>query len=245
MIGFMKAGLHRIGRRKQRTCTLLVIYLVLGAIFFAAFGHTTMYEASDMLTKFFGMIAMVFGIIEYIFVYADDIKSKTMQVAIGAGAKRSQIVLAEWLQATFLMLMDVAVLLLILYVTFIVKGTPTNTEGIKDICIWGLFRALDASTSYAIAAVFVFWLQTTTMPMLIFLASVLGALDAVLTVIVDLGILSSLNLKKYMIFTLLNTIQARTIMGILPVGELLAYAVEMLLLYVVTCHLFKKKELEF
>lgn len=245
MKGFIKAGLHRIGGRKQRTITLLAIYLVLGAFFVKAVDHYTMYEVTNVLTKFFGAIAMLFGVIEYIFVYADDIKSKTMQVAIGAGAKRSQIVLAEWLQATFLILLDVAVLLVILYASFLVCGTPTNAEGLRDICLWGLFRALNASTAYALAAVFVFWLQTTTMPMLIFLAAVLGTLDTIMTVIVDMGFLSALNLKKYLIFTLLDTMQARAIMGIFPAGETLIYAVEMLLLYAVTCHLFKKKELEF
>ena len=100
MNNYLKADLARIRSKQSHIICLLVIYLILAAItFFKSSNEASWIEFADLAA---GSLPVYLGTIVFFAVFSDDIKTRTMQVAIGRGLTRSKVIIAKILEGLIL-----------------------------------------------------------------------------------------------------------------------------------------------
>lgn len=105
MTNYLGADLRRILHKQSflgSVGAFAVFFAVLVFIYFNPSFTAEMYVAK--VTSFLSFFPLVIGVFVFLSVYADDFKCRSMQVAIGFGMPRSQIVLAKLLESALLLL---------------------------------------------------------------------------------------------------------------------------------------------
>ena len=105
MTNYLRADLHRVLHKQSflgSVGAFSVLFAVLVFIYFNPSFTAEMYVAK--VTSFLSFFPLVIGVFVFLSVYADDFKCRSMQVAIGFGMPRSQIILAKLLESALLLL---------------------------------------------------------------------------------------------------------------------------------------------
>ncbi len=244
MNNYIRADLHRIFRRVPRHILLVAVFAILAYIGVKVFTDYTIYEICDLFSKHSSKIFFVFGLIEYAFVYGDDFRARTMQIAIGTGVSRRHVVLAKWLEAMFLCLLDLLCVFVIIIGICAVNGIAFTGDAALDLVIMFFFDLIKIGGAYAFTQIFIFLKQGTGLGMLIFISMYLGIINIIATIVTDSNLLKSFHLEKYMFTAMLNLSRSRLLVGSLS-PALLGIVVYLVFFYAVTCLIFRKRELEF
>lgn len=245
---YIKADLHRILKRLPRFITLLIVFVVIGNISWSVKDAGEGISVRNITDSFNGVlpyVVFVFGLIEYSYVYAEDFKAKTMQIAIGTGVRRRHVVLAKWIEAAFLVLLDCAVSILILFGAAKWNGVAFTGGPVRDILLYFFFSWLKVVACYALTMPLIFSTQKTTTGMLLFIALDVGLLKSVLELIFNTKALEPLNLARFLLTYLVDIARSRAIAGSFSLLHIAGIVLYLVFGYVLSCVLFKKKELEF
>lgn len=245
MIRYLKADLHRISRRIPRYIALVLLYAVciIAALFFAE--GRTIYEIINVMTKIIPYVCCIFGLIEYIYVYSDDVKAKTMQIAIGTGIHRGKVILTKWLELLILCVLDFIVLFVVFCVCCTVRGASLSGEPAADIIILILFGLIKIMGCVGFTMIFHFRTQNASTGMLVYLASAFGIVNMFFSTLVTIGFLKNLPLSSMLFDSLLDVARARAIIGSFSFPHILGIVIYLVAAYFITLKLFEKRELEF
>ena len=243
---YMKADFYRIFGRVSRYITLLILFIAFGAFLYIVADGSTPYELVETVTKVVNLaICPVFGLVEYGVVYSDDIKAKTMQIAIGTGISRKKVIFTKWVEIVILTTLDVIIFLGIAYVISILRNAVFSGEPLRDVLVLSGFSLIKLAGSAAITSILLFGTMNATLGMILFITSAFGILYFIVSAIVTIGPLEALHLDKYLFTSLLEAAKSRAVIGTLSVTHIAGIILYLLVFYFLACKVFKKVELEF
>ena len=246
MIRYMKADFHRIFGRLSRNIALLVLFAALGAFLYSVAEGSTPYELVETVTKMINIVGCpVFGLVEYGVVYSDDLKAKTMQIAIGSGISRRRVVLTKWLEIMLLTALDLIIFLGVAFVVSMLRGAVFSGEPLLDVLLLTAFSLLKLAGAAAVTGLLLFGTMNTGLSMVLFILSSTGILYFIVSGILTIGPLARLHLDSYLFTSLLEAAKSRAVIGTLSIRHLAGALCYLLIFYLLTCFLFRKVELEF
>lgn len=245
MINYIKADLLRIFKRIPRYIVLVAGLGVLTAIMLSLAKEKSVYEIVDIATKAMPYICALFGIIEFSFVYTDDIKAKTMQIAIGRGIGRGQVILAKWIEHTLMCLLDCILVVAVIIICSNIRGAMFSGEPAADVFILMLFGMVKVIGAAGITMIVVFATLNPVLSVIVYICSVFGILGLIFSLIVTIGPLENAGLEKFVFTNLIETAKTRMIVGTVSVGHLLGILAYLAVFYIIALTVFEKQELEF
>lgn len=242
---YMKADLYRIRTRIPRYIVLVIMMALMGLILFFVSKEQTIYQMTDMLTKAITYACPLLGLVEYLFVYGDDFKAKTMQIAIGTGVKRRHVVLAKWLEVIILCVIDYVILFAIILFVCLLRGIQLDAGPVVDILILLLFGLVKTTACIGVTMILVFATQGTALGMLLYLAEMTGIVNTIFKLVFSFKHIEKLRLDRFLLTNLENIACSRMIVGTFSVGHVLGIIIYFAAFYIIATHVFKRKELEF
>lgn len=245
MIHYLIADFYRIFKRIPRYIVLLILFAGSVAIMMATADGRTPYQIVDLLTKYAFVICAVFAIVEYIYVYNDDFKAKSMQIAIGRGISRSGVILTKWLEVTILCVIDYLILVAIIIVCSKIKGASFSGEPASDVIIVMLTALMKVITAVGFTMIFTFFSQNSTLGMLLFILSITGIGEMIISALISVGFLDSLHLSSYLPNALIDTFKTRAIIGTFSIPFFLGVIAYNVAFFFAAKLIFKKRELDF
>ena len=245
MKNYWKADFYRIGRRIPRIIILVIIFIVCGVLFYKAADGSTPYELVETATQFMSIICTVFAIIEFGSVYVEDMKAKTMLVAVGSGLTRSKCILVKWIETIVLTALDTAVFLVVGLVVSMVKGVIFSGEPLRDLILLGIFAVVNVAGALGFTLIFLYLSLSPVIGVIVFIITCTGILNTLIEALLSIGFINNLHLQQYLFDNLLETAKARAILGIFSVPHILGMAAYLAALYAITYLIFRKKELQF
>ena len=242
---YMRADLHRIFRRIPRYIALVLLYAGLAAIMLFLAKGRSVYEIVEILVKYISYYMVLFGLVEFIFVFNDDFVAKTMQVAIGTGICRRRVVLGKWAEHAMLCMLDFLVTVALIIICSAVRGAVFSGEPAGDVLILMLFALLKVIGATGFAMIITFITQNTSAGMMVYLVTVFGITAALVGEIIQIGPLQSLHLARYTYWEILQAGKSKMLIGTYSLPVILGIAAYLFLFGFVAVKLFKKRELEF
>lgn len=247
MMRYMAADFLRIIKRIPRIIALVLVFGITGYIFyfFNKDGKTSVYELVDILVKIVPYISAVFGLAELISVYSDDFKAKTMQVAIGSGIGRPQVILAKWLETGILCLCDYLFFIVLIFVLSSIQGISFSGGPAVDVILLFVFGWVKAFVCIGMTQILLFGTLSFSGGVLLYLGLCSGIAGGLVSLLLDAEIISSLRLSSYLFTNLLEVAQSRAIIGTISLPQLLGILLYAAVSFVLSCLLFRKREMEF
>lgn len=244
---YIKADLWRISQRIPRIICNLLVAVVFGIYVWNGSKGDSWNSVFFMERMLRGitMTALVYGILEFMAVFADDFKAKTMQVSIGAGMKRRHVILTKWLDAIFLVMTDLLFIVIVGLLMGAVTGIFINSEQMADLLIRYLGEMIGVTGYLSLSLIAVFYMQSVLVPLIIYICLSLNIFKMILEYIVSIEALQQLNLDRFIFTNTKEMFISRLTVGSFDFKLLVVILVYIIGGYVVSGLLFKKKELEF
>ena len=243
---YMKADFYRIFGRVSRYITLAVLFIGFGFFMYAVSDGSTPYELVETLTKIVNsLICPIFGLVEYGVVYGDDVKAKTMQIAIGTGISRKKVIFTKWVEIMLLTILDVAIFLGIAFAVSMLRGAVFSGEPLRDVLVLTGFALVKLAGATAVTSILLFATMNPTLGMIMYIISAFGILYFLMSALVTIGPLETLHLDQYLFTSLLEAAKTRAVIGTFSIPHAAGVAAYLLLFYLLACSAFRKVELEF
>ena len=118
MLDYIIADYLRIIKRIPRIIGIalfyiaLIIYMLVKSSSKTATWNSVSFVSA--ITTFTALFSLFLGVFEFLAIFSDDFKAKTMQVAIGLGIHRSKIIASKMIEVAILLLTDILLLALLL-----------------------------------------------------------------------------------------------------------------------------------
>lgn len=244
---YIIADLKRIFKKKSHWIifAILVLFCAIGCI---DMGSTPMTGADiiDSLKMDFNYAAVPFGVLSIFYVFADDLKAKTSQIAIGIGISRREVVIAKWLESALMMAIDILLIFIACILTNIVSTTahPTFGEWIQAAVV--AFVAIFQMAAYlSIVMITIYAGHGTTLALLIYVLLSCGLINKAVNYLGYFSVPRALHIPQMSITNLATTCRSRMILGSAAPLQWLGLAIYIVIGIVVTVEIFKHQELEF
>lgn len=248
MLQLIKADLYRIFNKKglyifSGICTvgfLLVLYLVKTP----NFDFNTYTSFVSMVASF---ICIIIGPFIMGLVYNDDLRSKSLQSAIGFGMKRSQIVITKFIVAMIMYAVICfgfgALILTAPYMFAIPVGNIMQSALLTNFGI----EVLRGIVYMAIASIAAFGTQKTTIVTTAYLLIATQTVSGILGLVLGMDFLTNLfgNLSQYLPSNMITRLNMQLLGGPVDIKFPILIAVSVVVSILVSIILFNKKELEF
>ena len=249
MLNYIRADLLRITRRVPRIVILLAFYAISRTIVFtcAVNGQKNSIGLMAAVPGLFSLMGALFGLVELMSVFSDDFRAKTMQVAIGLGVSRPQVVLAKTIEYVVLNLVDGLVLALLFMAGSQLVGIGLNGDDLYQLLLRAPMLAINALIPALFTMIPIFYLQSTGIAGVLFLFLYIDPVAQLINFTVSGGeFLIRYRLNELPFSALLATATtALTLHLAFPLTQLLGLIAYIVLGYALIVLVFRKRELEF
>ncbi|MEG0327197.1 MAG: hypothetical protein RR565_02380 [Erysipelothrix sp.] len=248
MLNYFKAEFYRIFHKKSFYIFLASCSVLFIAVTFIASGQI---KSGLDYAQFMGfitqMIPIFIGIYTFGLIYGDELRSKSMQTAIGFGHTRFEIIINKLFVSFALLLISYIVMMIHVMILPFFLGFNLNSE-VAGMIAFQFFTPLFQTFIYfSIASIMAFYTQKATSAMLTFVLLATGTINMIMSLIVGQKFLVNLfgNLQPYLLTNIISQINAgffnHNLSADLFIGPILYLAVSI----AIATLLFNRKELEF
>lgn len=245
MTRYMRADFYRISHKFSRYLTLIILYAICIAASMLFSKNRTIYELVEIILKISNTLCLVFGLVEYIYVYSDDMKAKTMQIAIGTGIHRKSVIMTKWIEALVLCFFDFVFLGVCFFICCRLTGVALSAEPVGDVVIVLIFGLVKIMGALSFTSMFLFYTQNSGMGMLVYLAAALGIVNVVFDTVLTLGPLKNLPLSSMLFENLMTAARARALIRSFSFMHIIGLVLYFVVFHIIAVRLFEKRELEF
>lgn len=248
MIQYLKADLWRINRRVPRWI-LFIAYLLLGIIITVAtsnqksFNFIKLGEGITMMIRF---MTVILAMCNLYFVFEDDMQVKTAQTAIGRGLNRSHIILEKWIQMMLLSLLDGVALLLVTYLTGLIRGVALKGAAAAKVTAQLCGTWLTIGVMTALVMIIIFYIMHIGVTQILFIILCFKPISMVLNFQeMSNEILAKLRLSRFLIGSNLDGFQQSLEVGKFNLQNFIVILIYWIIGMGITYMIFRKKELDF
>ena len=250
MLNYIRADIKRILSNKSHAFSMLLLFgIFLAALFLP--NSTSQITSVSLVASACGFLDWLFvfiGLFEMIAVFSEDFKVKTMQVAIGLGVTRTQVIFCKLLEVMCLVVLDCIVIMLIVLGMALSLGTGMPAVVFKDLMITLLVKGLlNVAITTSLTMVVLFFTQSTVLSIFVYVLigiDVFGLLMA-LGIMFGFDWIETFRLNRITINYLVGLIYSRLVLGQFSLQAFLGVCAYIAVGLFGTCKLFSKKELDF
>lgn len=250
MLNYFRADVRRILGNKSHAFSMILLF----GIFFATLyipGRTAQVTSVSLVASSNSILDWLFpfiGLFEMIAVFSEDFKVKTMQVAIGLGVTRTQVIFCKLLEVLYLVVLDCIMLILIVLGTTAIFSTGMPVVVFNELLITLLVKGiLCLAINTSLTMIVMFITQSTVLSIFVYVIIGLDVIGLLLSLGSMFGFewVETLSLNRLTISYFSGLLHSRLVLGQFPVGAFLGICVYIGAGLVATCKLFSKKELDF
>lgn len=252
MFNYILADYRRILIRLPRLLFVAFYEIVLIAIVIRAWRNgQTNYSSVDFINSLhlwvFALGSTLFGVEVLINIFSDDFKSKTMQVAIGIGVTRLQVVTAKLVQAFLILVTDILVTCAVLTGLVFVTGANIVPQQIFQLFVEFLYILLSCTCWIGITSILVFKMQSLILPMIVYIFLNFGVSEYFLRLLTRSGseILSRIHPEKISLDHFLYLFRTNLLMERFHLGAVIGIIAYIVIGIYLTYLIFRKQELDF
>lgn len=247
MNNYMKADLLRIFKRIPRIIVLLIVYFILSSSLLTEQrnGGLNFISINTYIDLILPYLIPLIGMVELLAVYSDDYKAKTLQVAIGIGIPRRNVVLAKLLEMMILVLIDLFLFAAIAIGFGLAFQAELSGEQFGEIIIKMLSVWLHIIGYLSLTTIFMFLMQSTGIGAILFLVLSCNVLTFLIKALLSISFLANLHLAKFMLSAEISIFISRLYLSNFDTAAFLAILIYIIAGYVFTSLAFQKRELDF
>lgn len=247
MLHYYLADLKRILARIPRMLSLIAIYgLIIAIVLLVKDENFNSIVFMQLAVKCASIgLGFLLGIVELMAVFGDDFKARNMQVAIGLGIRRSQVVLVKWMEQMLLVFLDLVFYLLLIVILGLALRLNVILPQYRELLIVLVNIWIRLTCVTSLTMIFLFYVQSSNLSVLIFLIINSGLLTQLLGLTDMVDWMKKLHISQYTMTSMLDVLEARMQLGVASIGTIAAVLFYALAGYGITVYLFQKKELEF
>ena len=243
---YIVADLKRIvGQVPYWSCMLLLIGDMIGLCLFQSLFNWNIVTYMVTAMDFVGMLPIFFGLLVFIAVFSVDFKAKTMQVAIGTGLSRAEVVLSKAVEVFVITIAGIVLIGVAVLLAGVVTGTGMSATQAMEI-INSLWVKGVAIISYNyIAMILIFFTQKPGIGTLFYIALATPVVEILISIINDIKLIKELDICRFYLANLIETAHTRLILGTFDIASFIGIVAYIMAGVAVTILLFRKRELEF
>ena len=243
---YIVADLKRIvGRVPYWICMLLLIGYMMTLFLFQSLINWNAVTYLVTASAFAGMLPIFFGLLVFIAVFSADFKAKTMQVAIGTGLSRAEVVLSKAVEVFVITIAGIVLIGVAVLLAGVVTGTGMSATQAMEI-INSLWVKGVAIISYNyIAMILIFFTQKPGIGTLFYIALATPVVEILISLINDIKLIKELDICRFYLANLIETAHTRLILGTFDIASFIGIVAYIMAGVAVTILLFRKRELEF
>lgn len=243
---YIVADLKRIvGRVPYWICMFLLIGYMMTLFLFQSLINWNAVTYLVTASAFAGMLPIFFGLLVFIAVFSADFKTKTMQVAIGTGLSRAEVVLSKAVEVFVITIAGIFLIGVVVLSAGVVTGVGMNATHAMEI-INSLWMKGVAIISYNyIAMILIFFTQKPGVGTMCYIALATPVVEILISVINDIKLIKELDIRRFYLASLIDTAHTRLILGTFDIASFIGIAAYIMAGVAVTILLFRKRELEF
>ena len=252
MLNYIFADYKRIMARIPR----IILIVIFNAIFVGmilnkwnkAAGNFTSVTFLDSATAFFGFFFMfLVALIDFVQTFTYDFRAKTIQVALGIGVSRLEIVVAKLIQLALVLLTDLLITVMLLFILSGIMGVFMNFQQVSFLLLNGLCSITLVTCSAALLMPLIFRTQSMVLALIGYFLLVPGILSTALDILAQLGpdFLQDLQLHRYMHDSVINLTFTNAIQGAFQLWPVLVSIAWFAVGVYLTWLSFRKMELDF
>lgn len=243
---YIVADLKRIvGRVPYWICMLLLIGYMMALFLIQSLSNWNAVIYLVTASAFAGMLPIFFGLLVFIAVFSADFKTKTMQVAIGTGLSRAEVVLSKAVEVFVITIAGIVLIGVVVLLAGVVTGVGMNATHAMEI-INSLWMKGVAIISYNyIAMILIFFTQKPGVGTMCYIALATPVVEILVSVINDIKLIKELDIRRFYLASLIDTAHTRLILGTFDIASFIGIAAYIMAGVAVTILLFRKRELEF
>ncbi|MDO4733429.1 MAG: hypothetical protein Q4B50_07965 [Bacillota bacterium] len=252
MMNYILADYRRILLRIPRLIFVGLFEIVLAFIVLHKWsGAGANYSSVDFISSMdvwlFTLGPIILGVVTLVNVFSDDFKSKTMQVAIGVGVTRFQVVAGKLIQSFLIFLTDIVLTCVLVTVLSMIVGVQLVPQQIYHLFVEFLYFLLWNTCWIGIVSILVFKLQGMLLPMLLYIFLNFSVVESLFRWITRSGpeLLSRLHLERYTLEYLLELFRSNLLMERFNIGAVIGILIYLGLSLYATYLVFRKQELDF
>ncbi len=156
MLAYIHADMNRITKRIPHIIAIcLLAGLEIAVFVYLYFTDWSRAGFLEEASRLIDLLPIILGLPLYISAYAEDMRGRSLHVAIGRGMMRWQIVICKLLELAFLMLRYVVGFGVILWLLSIVLHTQITPQEMQDLCAQLSVEAVRMARDVCLATVFV------------------------------------------------------------------------------------------
>ena len=249
MMQYIKADLFRIFRKKS------VYYFIFGcSVLYAGVliilmtAGVTMDTYTIVASVLLNMVGLIVGTFVFALVFTDDLRSKSLQTAIGFGKRRSEIVMVKFFDVVIVMSIFILIIFGVLSLTPLLLSFGISLDLIRLIALNSLSAWLSVVVYTALACNVVYLTQKSTASVTAFVVMITGAMSTILTLILDQEFITKYvgQISRFMPANLMGSFGQGIINSdITWVYSLIGLVIYIVVSLVLSTVFFKHKELEF
>ena len=188
MVNYILADYKRVLGRVPRIVFLEIfelyfIFVILSSWSNAAGNYTSVKLMETSVSFFANAFMILVATMDFVQSFNYDFSAKTIQVAIGLGVSRLQIVLAKLIQTTLVIVTDVLITFGICVVLSVITGAPLVSYQISQIWVVALNSILLSSCATALTMPLIFRTKSMVLSLVTFSVIWLGLITYVLRIV--------------------------------------------------------------
>lgn len=245
---YIRADFYRVLHRIPRWIMLAIFWYAVVNAGLAGMGSEEGLIAANSVSSISALLIyspVVLGFIELIFIYGDDFKAKTMQVAIGTGISRKRIVNIKWVEAMILVGLDLLgsfVLVMLAGLIFRIGYSGDHILQVFGMCFCAFFK----TTAYlGVVMIIMFLSQGTTFALILYLLMSPGLLNKLMGLVAKIKVIKRFHIDNYTLTSCLDVFSARIALGTIHWPALIGIIIYMVVCFYLTVLVFRRRELEF
>ena len=250
MLNYFRADIRRILANKSHAFSMILLFAAFFAMLYIP-GSTAQVTSVSLVASACSILDLMFtffGLFELLVVFSEDFKVKTMQVAIGLGITRTQVVLCKLLEVMFLVVIDCIMLVLIVLGIAVSFGTGMPMVVLKDLILVLLVKgviSLAVNTSLTMIVLFV--TQSTVLSIFVYVMIGLDIVSMLLMLGSMYGFdwIETFKLNRLTISYLVGVLHSRLALGQFSLQAFLGICAYIAVGLFGTCRLFGEQELDF
>ncbi len=242
---YIKADFLRIAHKKTHILSVIILALILPVILTFCMVHFLKFSGEESLVLIVSFSQIFIGVSIFSAVFADDFRSKTMQVAIGRGLSREQVILAKELELLLLTLLYTVIMVIGVAVTAGILGSPISVT--TNIAGNYAGNVLSCMGFYNLAMIPVYITQKSNMGEIAYVLLSGGIIGSIVSVALAMDFLPKFvtSLSKYLFSDCVREFSQGLQSGNLLMQPLAGCIIWIVGALIITQLIFRKKELDF
>ena len=250
MLNYIRADVKRILRSSSHLFLMILVFAVYFSVLYFPNRNMQVTPVSLVVSAcgVLEWVMLFIGLFEMIAIFSEDFKVKTMQIAIGLGVTRTQVVLCKLFEVLALLVLDCLMVIAITMLSGAALGFTIPLKVLMDVVRVLLVHGLLGCAVFTSLTMIVLFV-THSMILSIFTYCFVGIdiVGILLSLLPMFGFewIENLNLNRLTLSYLAGIVNTRLALGTVDIGGLVGLLIYMGIGLFATCKLFQKRELEF